>query len=193
MTERTPYLRTEREAGESGGLQPDGGVMEEREEHRVFLGLGSNLGDRRRNLLSALRALDSLPGVRVIEVSSIYESEPWGPVEQPDFLNLVALVATRRSPREMLEACREVEEALGRVREVRWGPRVIDVDILLYDDIALEEEDLVIPHPRMAERDFVLIPLRELDPRRTLPAGEEGKAPAGLRRVGRFEEREWRG
>jgi 2-amino-4-hydroxy-6-hydroxymethyldihydropteridine diphosphokinase len=93
----------------------------------------------------------------------------------------------------MLEACREVEEALGRVRDVRWGPRVIDVDILLYDDIAWEEEDLVIPHPRIAERDFVLVPLWELDPGRAPSAGREGGAPTGLRRVGRFEEGEWRG
>lgn len=176
-----------------GGAGESGGRREEGREHRVFLGLGSNLGDRRANLLSALRMLDSLRGVRVLEVSSIYESEPWGPVEQPDFLNLVALVSTRRSPREMLEACREVEEALGRVREVRWGPRVIDVDILLYDDIAWEEEDLVIPHPRMGERDFVLVPLRELDPDREALPGEEGGLSTGLRRVGRFEEGEWRG
>ncbi len=162
-------------------------------EHRVFLGLGSNLGDRRGNLLSALRMLDSIPGVRVVEVSSIYESEPWGPVEQPNFLNLVALVSTRRGPREMLEACREVEDALGRVRDVRWGPRTIDVDILLYDDIAWEDEDLVIPHPRMRERDFVIVPLRELDPALVPPAGLEGDERAGLRWAGRFEEGEWRG
>lgn len=169
------------------------GCMEEGGEHRVFLGLGSNLGDRRRNLLSALRMLHSTPGVRVLDVSSIYESEPWGPVEQPDFLNLVALVCTRRSPREMLEACREVEAALGRVRGLRWGPRIIDVDILLYDDIAWEDEDLVIPHPRMRERDFVMVPLRELAPGMLPLTDPEGMETKGLRRVGRFKEGEWRG
>lgn len=166
-------------------------------EHLVYLGLGSNLGDRRGNLLSALKLLHSLPGVRVLRVSSIYESEPWGMTEQPDFLNLVALVSTRRGPREMLDVCREVEETLGRVREGRWGPRVIDVDILLYDDLDWEEEDLIIPHPRMDQRDFVLVPLRELDPGRPLSFREKGGAvngeTPGLRRVGRFEEGEWRG
>ncbi|MGQ9476075.1 MAG: 2-amino-4-hydroxy-6-hydroxymethyldihydropteridine diphosphokinase [Actinomycetota bacterium] len=165
--------------------------MKEREEHRVYLGLGSNLGDRRENLLSALRKLDSIPGVKVLRVSSIYESEPWGLADQPDFLNLVALVATSLTPPEMLEACLEVERALGRVRGVRWGPRVIDVDILLYDDIVWECEDLVIPHPRMGERDFVLVPLRELDPGRAPLPREAEREAMGLRRVGSFEEGEW--
>ncbi len=164
--------------------------------HLAYLGLGSNLGDRRENLLVALRMLHSLPDVSVLRVSSVYESEPWGVTDQPRFLNLVALVSTERDPRGLLAACQEVERAMGRVRRRRWGPRVIDVDILLYDDVRRDEEDLVIPHPRMEERDFVMVPLRELkeslrSPRRNV-RGEEGKTP-GLRLVGRVEEEEWHG
>lgn len=161
--------------------------------------MGSNLGDRRENLLAALRLLQAKPGVRVSEVSSLYESEPWGFLEQPPFLNMVALVITERDPRGMLEACREVEDALGRVRDVRWGPRVIDVDILLYDDLEWDEEDLVIPHPLMHERDFVTVPLAELRGRQggNAPAGDGDTCPGGgeggLRWFGRFEEEEWHG
>jgi len=149
---------------------------EGKREHRVFLGLGSNLGDRRENILTALRLLHSMPGVTVLRVSSLYRSEPWGVSEQPDFLNLVAEVATSLDPRGMLEACREVERVMGRVRGRRWGPRNIDVDILLYDQLNWEEEDLVIPHPRMRERDFVMVPLREL-------TGGGAAVPPGWRRA----------
>lgn len=138
--------------------------MDDTEAHEVFLGLGSNLGDRRENLLTALRLLDGMEGMEMGEVSSVYETEPWGVLEQPGFLNMVALAHTSRDPRGVLDACREVEKEMGRVRERKWGPRIIDVDILLYDDIELEQEDLVIPHPRMLEREFVLVPLLELRP-----------------------------
>ncbi|RJP31446.1 MAG: 2-amino-4-hydroxy-6-hydroxymethyldihydropteridine diphosphokinase [Actinobacteria bacterium] len=170
-----------------------------KEDHRVFLGMGSNLGDRRENLLSALRMLDAMEGVRILEVSSVYETAPWGMLEQPDFLNLVALVSTSRDPRGMLAACRDVEEELGRVRAERWGPRSIDVDILIFDDLQLEEEDLVIPHPRMLEREFVMVPLLELQPGYT-PVGKETEArlsdAAGRERVRmafRYDKEEWHG
>jgi 2-amino-4-hydroxy-6-hydroxymethyldihydropteridine diphosphokinase len=143
--------------------------MGEKEEHLVFLGLGSNLGDREGNLLSALRLLDGMEGMEVREVSSVYETEPWGVLDQPAFLNMVALASTSRDPHGVLDACKEVERKLGRVRMERWGPRVIDVDILLFDDLKWEEEDLVVPHPRMLERDFVLVPLLELRPDLSLP------------------------
>jgi 2-amino-4-hydroxy-6-hydroxymethyldihydropteridine diphosphokinase len=170
-----------------------------KKEHRVFLGLGSNLGERRENLLSALRLLDAMEDVRVLEVSSVYETEPWGVLDQPDFLNLAALVSTSRDPRGMLAACRDVEDELGRVRGERWGPRVIDIDILLYDDLELEEEDLIIPHPRMQEREFVMVPLLELQPD-ALPRGK-GYAPrydgtGGRERVRmafRYDKEEWHG
>ena len=173
--------------------------MDDKGEHRVYLGLGSNLGDRRENLLAALRLLDGMEDVRVLEVSSAYETEPWGVPDQPDFLNLAALVSTTRDPYGMLAACGEVETRLGRVRAERWGPRVIDVDILLYDDLSMEEEDLTIPHPRMLERDFVMVPLRELRPdmqeagpdRAAMPAGGEDRDK--VRPAFRYDKEEWHG
>ncbi len=173
--------------------------MGDKREHLVFLGLGSNLGDRRGNLLAALRLLDGMEGVEVLEVSAVYETRPWGVPEQPDFLNLVTLVSTTRDPRGTLAASREVEEELGRVRGERWGPRVIDVDILLYDDLELREDDLVVPHPRMLERDFVMVPLLELRPRVMLPG--RGEARRHFARGGReeprvafrFDKEEWHG
>jgi 2-amino-4-hydroxy-6-hydroxymethyldihydropteridine diphosphokinase len=173
--------------------------MDGEAEHLVYLGLGSNLGDRRANLLAALRLLDAMEDVSVIEVSSVYETRPWGMEEQPDFLNLVALTATSRGPRGMLAACGEVEDRLGRVRAERWGPRVIDVDILLYDDLSLEEDDLVIPHPRMLERDFVMVPLAELrpgTPRRLADRAHERAGGGGrekLRPAFRYGKEEWHG
>lgn len=170
-----------------------------KEEHLVYLGLGSNLGDRRDNLLSALRLLGGMEGMSILEVSSVYETKPWGVAEQPDFLNLVTLSSTTRDPRGVLAACGEVEEKLGRVRAGRWGPRVIDVDILLYDDLELEEEDLVIPHPRMLERDFVMVPLLELKPRIPLPGKGAEPRPSGredrneLPIAFRYDKEEWHG
>jgi 2-amino-4-hydroxy-6-hydroxymethyldihydropteridine diphosphokinase len=170
-----------------------------KKEHLVCLGLGSNLGDRRDNLLSALRLLDAMEEMRILEISSVYETEPWGVSEQPDFLNLVALLSTTRDPGGVLAACKEVESRLGRVRVERWGPRVIDVDILLYDDLELEEEDLVIPHPRMLERDFVMVPLMELNPPVPLPEKGTEERPdrreptEKVRKAFRYEEEEWHG
>lgn len=131
--------------------------------------MGSNLGDRQESLLTALRLLDGMKGMKIGEVSSVYETEPWGVLDQPSFLNMVVVARTSRDPRGVLDACQEVEREMGRVRERKWGPRIIDVDILLYDDIQLEQEDLVIPHPRMLEREFVLVPLLELRPEISLP------------------------
>jgi 2-amino-4-hydroxy-6-hydroxymethyldihydropteridine diphosphokinase len=171
--------------------------MNDRIEHQVFLGLGSNLGDRRENLLAALRLIDGMEDVRVLEVSAVYETRPWGLLEQPDFLNLVALVASTRDPYGMLDACREVEEELGRVRTGRWGPRQIDADILLYDDLILEEEELIIPHPHMWERDFVMVPLLELRPDLPLPDGkpvsrhEDHGGGEEVRLAFRYEKEEW--
>jgi 2-amino-4-hydroxy-6-hydroxymethyldihydropteridine diphosphokinase len=173
--------------------------MGDEEGHRVYLGLGSNLGDRRDNLLAALRLLDGMEDVSVLEVSAVYETEPWGVPDQPDFLNLVTLVSTSRSPRGILAACKEVEGKLGRVRTERWGPRVIDVDILLYDDLRIEEEDLIIPHPRMLERDFVMVPLMELRPEVPWPGLDWTPINAGSESRGkvwpafRYDKEEWHG
>lgn len=129
----------------------------------VFLGLGSNLGERSRTLLEALDRLHG-PEVRVHRVSDCYRSQPLGPREQPDFLNAVCRAECRLEPRRLLERCLEVERSLGRSRRVRWGPRTIDLDILYFGRLTLAEEALVIPHPHLYERRFVLVPLVEICP-----------------------------
>lgn len=126
---------------------------------RAFLGLGSNLGDRRAQLRSAV---DSLPGVTA--VSGVYETDPVGGPDQGRFLNIVVEIDTELDPRALLGLCHRIESAAGRVRDVRWGPRTLDVDILWMDGITVDEPDLQIPHPRMWERRFVLAPLAELAP-----------------------------
>jgi 2-amino-4-hydroxy-6-hydroxymethyldihydropteridine diphosphokinase len=126
---------------------------------RAFLGLGSNLGDRRA-LLAA--AVDALPDV--VAVSPLYETDPVGGPEQGAFLNLVVELSTSLSARDLLAVCAEREAAAERVREVRWGPRTLDVDVLWVDGEEVDEPDLVVPHPRMWERRFVLAPLRDLAP-----------------------------
>jgi len=127
------------------------------------LSLGSNVGDTRANLARALERLDR-SGARVLLRSSDYLTEPWGPVEQDPFVNACALVETDLAPGDLLRLCQAVEEELGRTREVRWGPRTIDIDILIYDAVALHSPTLTIPHPRALERAFVLVPLAEIAP-----------------------------
>ena len=126
---------------------------------RAFLGLGSNLGDRRALLAEAVAALPD-----VVAVSPLYETDPVGGPEQGAFLNLVVELDTTLDARGLLAACAEREAAAERVREVRWGPRTLDVDVLWVDGEAVDEPDLVVPHPRMWERRFVLAPLRDLAP-----------------------------
>ena len=128
----------------------------------VFLGLGSNLGARSRNLSAARRRLRER-GVRILRQSSVIETEPWGVLDQPRFLNQVLEVEWSGTPRQLLRAAKAVERDGGRVRTRRWGPRTIDVDILLFGDARVAEKDLVIPHPRIKERAFVLAGLRELE------------------------------
>jgi 2-amino-4-hydroxy-6-hydroxymethyldihydropteridine diphosphokinase len=128
----------------------------------AFLGLGSNLGDRLGNLQRAVDLLEETNGVRVVRSSRVYETDPVGPA-QPDYLNAVIEVETSRSPRALLEAALAVELQMGRVRTERWGPRVIDVDVLTFGDQQVDEPGLQVPHPRMHERGFVLAPLLELE------------------------------
>lgn len=137
-------------------------------EVAAFLGLGANLGDRLSNLQSAVDLLGTREGIRVLRSSRVYETAPVGP-PQPDFLNAVLEVRTSLPPRDLLGACLEVESALGRVRAERWGPRPIDVDVLAYGSERIVDEDLVVPHPRLAERAFVLVPLLEIAPDLELP------------------------
>ena len=129
----------------------------------AYLGLGSNLVNRRKNLQDASELLETLDdGVRVIRSSNIYETEPWGLADQPKFLNCVLEVTTTVSPERLLVLAKQVEQTLGREWSPRYGPRLIDVDVLLYGDITMDTPDLQIPHPRMEQRAFVLAPLAEL-------------------------------
>ena len=129
----------------------------------AYLGLGSNLGDRERNLGEARRLLQEA-GASVLRASAVHETEPFGVIDQPRFLNQVVEVDWGRGPRELLGAVKAVETAVGRKATYRWGPREIDVDILLFGSDTVDEPDLVIPHPGLYERDFLLRPLAELRP-----------------------------
>ncbi|MGH8934349.1 MAG: 2-amino-4-hydroxy-6-hydroxymethyldihydropteridine diphosphokinase [Egibacteraceae bacterium] len=140
-------------------------------DETAFLGLGSNLGDRLGMLQRAVDLLEADGKVEVDGVSTVYETEPVGGPEQEPFFNLAVRVRTRRSPRRLLALCHQIEQQLGRVRTERWGPRPIDLDILLWDGRVVAARSLQIPHPRLAERAFALIPLIELAPGATLPDG----------------------
>lgn len=147
------------------GLPLDNVAVEiTRQWHQVYLGIGSNLGERRENLNRAVALLDEDEDTRVERVSSYIETEPLGEVEQGDFLNGAVSVRTLRTPQELLELIGEIEKELKRVRLVHWGPRTIDVDILLYDDEIIRSETLTIPHCEMCRRGFVLEPLQEIAP-----------------------------
>jgi dihydroneopterin aldolase/2-amino-4-hydroxy-6-hydroxymethyldihydropteridine diphosphokinase len=137
----------------------------------VFLGLGSNMGDRVRLLEQALGALQASGRVQVVRRSALYETAPVGRTDQPSFLNMVAQVETDLPPEDLLALALEVERTLGRVRGERWGPRPIDIDILLYGDAVVDTPSLVIPHPEITRRRFVLEPLLEIAPHATLPDG----------------------
>jgi 2-amino-4-hydroxy-6-hydroxymethyldihydropteridine diphosphokinase len=128
------------------------------------IGLGGNLGDRRGFIGRALAALAEQPGIRLVAVSALYETEPWGKTDQPRFLNAAARIATALPPRSLLAAAIAVERSLGRERGERWGPRTIDLDILLYGDRTIDEPGLTVPHPRLTERPFVLAPLADVVP-----------------------------
>ena len=129
------------------------------------LGLGGNVGDVASAFVEALERLDSAEGVRLALLSSVYRTAPWGKLDQPDFLNMAALVETTLPARALLALCLEVERGLGRERRERWGPRLIDIDILTYGEATIDESDLKVPHPRLAERAFALAPLAEIAPR----------------------------
>lgn len=138
----------------------------------AYVGLGANVGNRRENLDRAVELLAAEPGVRVLAVSSVRETDPVGYEDQPRFLNAVCAVETELGPREVLERLLAIERALGRERTgPRFGPRTIDLDLLLYGNETLDEPGLTVPHPRLAERLFVLEPLHELAPDLVLPDG----------------------
>jgi 2-amino-4-hydroxy-6-hydroxymethyldihydropteridine diphosphokinase len=136
------------------------------ESCRFYLGIGSNLGDREKKIEAAFHILNKKPSIDLIETASLYETEPVGMIDQPAFLNTVFKGRTTLDCFELLEVIHRVEQELGRDRfaELRWGPRTIDIDILLFCSRRIETENLVVPHPRMSERKFVLVPLLELSP-----------------------------
>lgn len=137
---------------------------------RAFVALGGNLGDTHAYLRQALEALALLPQTRLLATSRLYRTPPWGLREQPAFLNAVAVLETALAPHALLDALLEIERAAGRVRDgERWGPRTLDLDLLHVDGCILHDERLTLPHPRIAERAFVLLPLAELAPGLELP------------------------
>ncbi len=138
----------------------------------VYLSLGSNMGDRVGNLKAAVEALKQMEDTDLVKMSSVYETDPVGYTEQGRFLNLALKISTGLRPVELLEKLHEIEQELGRVRNLRWGPRTIDIDILLFADLEINSEKLQVPHPRMFERAFVLIPLKDIADGGTYSASE---------------------
>ena len=153
---------------------------------RAWIGLGANLGDAAATLRAAFRALDDVPGMRCTSASRLYRTAAWGVTDQPDFINAVAEVETTLSPQALLDALLAVERAFGRTRLAdgsdRWGPRTLDLDILLYGDARVDAPGLHVPHPRLHERAFALVPLLELAPTLVIPG--VGLAREALARLG---------
>ena len=152
---------------------------------QVVLSLGSNLGDRLEQLQGALDALADTPGLRLTAVSPVYETAPVGGPEQPDYLNVVVVAESKLSARTVLERALAVEDAFGREREVRWGPRTLDVDVIAVGDLVVDDADLQVPHPRAAERAFVLVPWLDVDAGAELPGA--GPVAALVDRLGPLE------
>ena len=148
---------------------------------RAYVGLGANLGPREVTLLRAVDLLAAADGVEIVAVSQLRETDPVGVVDQPAFLNGAVAIDTTLAPRALLDVLLETERALGRVRDERWGPRTIDLDLLVYGDQVVDEPGLRVPHPRLAERRFALDPLADLDPALEIPGlGNVAAARAAL-------------
>lgn len=140
------------------------------DESVAYIGIGSNLDDPERQVRNAIDALARLPRTRLMRTSRLFRTQPWGIAEQPAFVNAAAALRTRLSARELLDALLAIERACGRHRDgTRWGPRVIDLDLLLYGDETLDTDGLRVPHPHLAERAFVLLPLSDLDAELNVP------------------------
>ncbi len=129
---------------------------------KAVIGIGTNIGDRTENIRTAVEALDLLPNVKVLRCASVYETDPWGYTEQRAFYNTVVELETTVSPEMLLGACLGIEAGMGRIREFKNGPRVIDLDLLVYEGYENNSSNITVPHSRIGERDFVLVPLKEL-------------------------------
>lgn len=129
---------------------------------KAYVAFGSNIGDKKKNIEDAVNSLSAVPGINVLAVSSMYTTKPWGFEEQDDFVNACALLEVSISPEVLLGVCLGIEAGMGRVRKFTNGPRIIDIDVLMYADAVRNTEELILPHPRMFERDFVLVPLSEI-------------------------------
>lgn len=151
---------------------------------RAAIGLGGNVGDVAGAFAQALAALDARADCRVVARSSVWRTPPWGKTDQPDFLNMCALVDTSLDPHALLDACLALEAAAGRERFERWGPRVLDIDLLAFGDLSVNDERLVVPHPRMFERAFVLAPLAEIAPALRIGAHAVADLAAACDRAG---------
>ena len=129
---------------------------------KALLGIGTNIGDKLKNIEDALASLSLVPDINVIRCSSVYDTAPWGYTEQDNFYNVVCEVETALTPSALLGVCLGIEAAMGRVRQFKNGPRIIDLDVLLCEDTVIDSKELTVPHPRIGERDFVLVPMAEL-------------------------------
>jgi 2-amino-4-hydroxy-6-hydroxymethyldihydropteridine diphosphokinase len=139
----------------------------------VFVGLGSNMGDRLANLIAALKMVQAIPGTELRECSAVYENPPYGYLEQQDFMNMAVKVATGLGAELFFEHLQSIEKEMGRVKEIRWGPRIIDLDLLFFDQLVIETGSLTIPHPEALNRAFVLIPLADIAPDFVPPGSDE--------------------
>ena len=137
----------------------------------AVIGLGANLGDARASVLGALGVLDLLPSTRLLRASKLYRTPAWGQTEQPDFINAIALLDTRLGARALLDCLLAIEHDFGRIRSLddRWGPRTLDLDLLLFGDAVIDEPGLQVPHPHLHERAFVMLPLAEIAPELAIP------------------------
>jgi dihydroneopterin aldolase/2-amino-4-hydroxy-6-hydroxymethyldihydropteridine diphosphokinase len=141
----------------------------ERSWHEVFLSIGSNIGDKEGNLNNAINAISEKNNIIIERVSSFIITEPWGNVDQDGFVNGAMKIKTLLSTKELMKTLLEIEEEMKRIRVIKWGPRIIDLDIIFYDDLISDDEYVTLPHPRMEEREFVLIPLKEIAPNKIHP------------------------
>lgn len=142
----------------------------------VYLSLGSNVDSKRENIKKALSLLDNDKNIEVAHTSSLYETKPWGYIDQPNFYNCVSQINTNYEPIELLRLIKTIETKMGRIKNKKWGPRIIDIDIILFENIILNSNDLIIPHPWMEKRAFVLFPLMELNNEIVHPISKRGIA-----------------